>query len=87
MPTPRYGFGIGYVNGLLYIAGGNNAGVVFNVVEVYNPATNKWAPAPHMPTARSDMDGAVFGGRFFVIGGTTINTSANWIGTNEILNP
>jgi N-acetylneuraminic acid mutarotase len=87
MPTPRYGFGIGYVNGLLYVAGGNNAGVVFNVVEAYNPVTNKWGSAPHMPTARSDMDGAVFSGRFFVIGGTTINTSANWIGTNEILNP
>jgi N-acetylneuraminic acid mutarotase len=36
---------------------------------VYDPATNSWAQAPPLPTARSGIATAVLGTRLFVFGG------------------
>ena len=40
-----------------------------NVVEVYDPQTDKWETLPHMPTGRSTLAAAVLDGKIYAIGG------------------
>ena len=71
MPTPRLGFGVGVVNGILYTVGGDAAGTV----EAYDPATNAWTTKQPMLTARSGLDVGVVNGMLYAVGGATGNNS------------
>lgn len=76
MPTPRNHAAAGVVGGKIYVIGGR-AGSVFvgssdnlDLVEVYDPATDKWgASLARMPDARSGAGWGVYGGKIYVVGG------------------
>lgn len=59
------------MSGLLYVIGGyeGSSQTPTNLVQIYNPATNKWTTGKAMPTARGSIAAAVDGNAIFVIGG------------------
>jgi hypothetical protein len=73
------------VNGILYVAGGQNLSAFLATVEAYHPATNSWMTKASMPAARYNTAGAVVNGVFYVVGG--INTSATLLSTLEAYQP
>ena len=79
MPTPRLGFAVGVVNGILYAVGGDAAGTV----EAYDPATKTWTTRQPMLTARSDLDVGVVNGILYAVGGSP---SDNADGIPKIVN-
>lgn len=76
MPTPRNHAAIGIVNGKIYVIGGR-VGAAFivaatdvSVVEEYDPVADTWSgPRARMPTERSALAWATYGGRIYVAGG------------------
>jgi N-acetylneuraminic acid mutarotase len=76
MSTPRNHVAGGVVNGKIYVIGGR-VGSVFvgssdnlDLVEVYDPATDKWgASLNRMPDARSGTGWGVYNGKIYVVGG------------------
>ena len=73
------------VGGKIYALGGTDGGNPLNIVEMYNPATNRWTTQTPMPTARSGFAIAVYDNKIFVIGGTV--GSGGYIGNNEVYDP
>jgi N-acetylneuraminic acid mutarotase len=71
MPTPRLGFGVGVVNGILYTVGGDAAGTT----EAYDPLTDTWATRQPMLTPRLELDVGVVNGILYAAGGTTGNNA------------
>lgn len=74
--TPRAGVTSLDANGCLFLIGGegNEADPmgVFDLNEVYNPATNSWQSLPPLPTAMHGITGAAFlDGLIYVPGGAT----------------
>jgi hypothetical protein len=85
MPTPRYGFAVGVVNGILYAVGGHNGTNHLNRVEAYDPGTNTWSVKTSMPTARSSLAVGVVNGILYAVGGT--NSSGARLATVEAYDP
>ena len=58
------------LGGLFYVVGGYPpTGQAFNVVQVYNPAHNSWAPATPLPSPLGSAGAAAHGDRLYVAGG------------------
>lgn len=74
MPTPRGFFGTAVVDGKIYCIGGspnmhyNDPAI--SVVEVYDPATDRWARVADMPTPRADLTASAVNGKIYAIGGS-----------------
>ena len=74
MPISRFYFGLGVVDGKVYLIGGT-AGLGegqeqrMDRVDIYDPATDTWAKGPKMPTRRNPGGVAVVSSRIYVIGG------------------
>lgn len=70
MPTPRGSPNANFVNGTLYVIGGDLDGNVISVVEKYDVASEQWITslAP-MPTPRHHAASAVVDGNIYVMGG------------------
>lgn len=95
MPTPRNHFALAAVNGKIYAMGGRLGsafgpfGTVTDVVEEYDPATDRWgSERAKMSTPRDSMSWGVYSGKIFVIGGamSDARVSANFR-TTEIYDP
>jgi N-acetylneuraminic acid mutarotase len=77
MPTPRNHEAIGAVAGKIYVIGGRigNANVAnmlsspTDVVEEYDPSTDRWRAMTKMPTARSGHGWGTYQGMIYVLGG------------------
>jgi N-acetylneuraminic acid mutarotase len=70
MTVPRSDTGSAVVNNKVYVFGGNDAnGVPQPVLEVYDPAQDQWTRLTDMPSARSMLAGAAFGGKIYAFGG------------------
>jgi N-acetylneuraminic acid mutarotase len=71
MPTPRWGFATGTVEGKIYAIGGAEGypGSPLTTVEEYNPATDTWTTKSPMPTARWGLSASVVNGKIYAIGG------------------
>ena len=76
MPTPRNHASAGTVNGKIYVIGGRlghafiSVATNTNIVEEYDPATDKWgATKAPMPTPRSGGGWGVYKGKIYVGGG------------------
>jgi N-acetylneuraminic acid mutarotase len=75
MPTLRRNFGTAVVDGKIYIIGGSvhdkklGKQVSTDLVEVYDPLTNRWKNRADMPTKRGRINVAVVDGKIYVIGG------------------
>ncbi len=79
LPTPRSGFAVATLNGLIYVIGGeltsaNTPGPATNIMEVFDPIAGTWSTGKPMLTARIGATAAVLGGKIYVIGGD------NWDG-------
>jgi N-acetylneuraminic acid mutarotase len=81
MPTPRSHMTVSAVGGRIYAIGGGiprlGADVYLPLMEVYDTATNRWAPAVDMPTPRSVLSSSVIDGRIYVMGGAIGPRSAS----------
>lgn len=72
MPTARKQFGIGAVDGKIYVIGGANFledPWRFNLVESYNFQTDTWMKRAKMPTIRDGVGTGVVNGNIYVFGG------------------
>jgi N-acetylneuraminic acid mutarotase len=76
MPTPRNHAAIGAVKGKIYVIGGRLAAAFItafpgnvDLVQEYDPATDRWTPKTPMPTARSAGASAVLNDKIYVAGG------------------
>lgn len=69
MPTARYGFAAVVHENKIYALGGETGDGVSNLVEVYEPETNRWITFPNKPVAVSDVHAAVIDGKIYVPGG------------------
>lgn len=70
MPTPRGSPNSNFVNGTLYVIGGDLLDHAITNVEKYDPVSNKWSIGLEpMPTARHHAASAVVDNNIYVIGG------------------
>lgn len=70
LPTPRQEMPSALLGGRIYTPGGIDADRSAEVrMDVYDPATDRWTPAPPLPEARHHFGIAVAGGKLYVIGG------------------
>jgi kelch-like protein 1/4/5 len=53
MSIARGGLGVAVLDGRLYAVGGYDGSSCLSTVEVFDPSTNSWQPAPKMSTARN----------------------------------
>ena len=87
MPTARSNLVGGVVGGRLYAVGGESgtrsAPERLDTVEVYDPATDTWAAAAPMSTARSELAAEVVDGKLYALGGFNDKGAA----TVEAYNP
>lgn len=57
------------LHGKLYAIGGNNDGVVLDVVQEYTPSSNSWTTKAPIPAAAYRSGAAVLNGLIYVVGG------------------
>lgn len=69
MPTARGSPNANFVNGTLYVIGGDLHDHSLVVVEAYHPLTEQWTSLSSMPTARHHAASAVVDGNIYVMGG------------------
>ena len=76
MPTPRSYLSSSSINNKIYVIGGttndqvNEIGDnVTNVVEMYDPETDKWIAKASMPNKRTSFSSAILNGRIYCVGG------------------
>jgi N-acetylneuraminic acid mutarotase len=88
MPTPRAGFyGVGMVNGMIYVMGGENAaGNPSPANEVYNANTNTWSSSTPMPHPRGEMGVASVSGSIYTVGGALPAFGLS-VDTNDVFRP
>ena len=80
LPVPLGQATIGSWNGKIYVAGGFIGGSsVTNALRIYDIATNTWTSGANMPISPGveAAAGAVFNGKFYVMGGDDFNNSLN----------
>lgn len=70
MPTARQEVAVAALGGRVYVIGGFGPGAEpSDLVEMYDPATNRWAARAKFPVALHHAAAAVVGDRLFVVGG------------------
>lgn len=70
MPTPRHNFAVVECEGLIYCIGGyvveGSRWILYDTVEVYDPATNRWSAKASLPVTASDLVACVVKDNIFV---------------------
>jgi N-acetylneuraminic acid mutarotase len=73
MPTSRFWFSTGVVDGIIYVIGGKpgygDSSPHLTTVEAYDSTTDTWTTKTDMPTRRSLSSTCVVDGKIYVIGG------------------
>jgi N-acetylneuraminic acid mutarotase len=72
MPTPRGYPTANFINGSMYVIGGDGGADkerAVNATESYSPLTNQWTIQTSMPTARHHAASAVVDDKLYVVGG------------------
>jgi hypothetical protein len=85
MLTPRYGLGVGVVNGQIYAVGGFIAPDQSSPVEAYDPVANGWVPKASMPVGRILLGVDVVNNILYAVGGST--DGSNNLSTVETYDP
>jgi len=74
MPSPRQDVGAAVVDGIIYALGGGNPALSFegelDIVEAYDPKTDRWVSKPPMTTPRVGFAVAELNGMIVVLGGS-----------------
>lgn len=86
MPTQRGSPNANFVNGILYVIGGDSYEHSHVVVEGYDPITNEWMTLSSMSTARHHAASAVVDGNIYVVGGRLTGSLIN-VDVNEKYDP
>jgi non-specific serine/threonine protein kinase len=68
-PTARQEVASAVVDGRIWVVGGLTAAGASSVVEVYDPATDRWASGPDLPVALHHPAAAAYRGEVVVLGG------------------
>ena len=83
LPTERNHLAAAAIDGRLYVVGGRfGAGfrsAMTNALEVYDPATDRWATRAPMPTTRGGINGIAANGCLHVFGGEGPAAGANGV--------
>ena len=79
MPTARFAASSVVYNNMIYVIGGKTSNGVTNVVEVYNPSSNKWTTKSPMPDKRVSAFAELINNKIYVIGGFTGSKYTNTI--------
>jgi N-acetylneuraminic acid mutarotase len=59
------------INGVLYVAGGNNGGTALDALQAYNITTATWSSLANMPQPVTLAAGGAVGGKLYCIGGAS----------------
>jgi N-acetylneuraminic acid mutarotase len=73
------------VNGKIYLIGGAGKDNKPAGVQVYDPATGKWAARANMPTARGLFGTSAVGGTIYVVGGLSLAPDGEALGAKTTL--
>ena len=93
MSTRRDNSGSAVLGGKLYVFGGGTrnpggyANHTLSSVEIYDPATDTWAPGAPMPTGRRTMAVGTLNGRAQLIGGELSTSASGTFFANEEYDP
>ncbi|XP_026571516.1 kelch-like protein 17 [Pseudonaja textilis] len=79
MLSRRSSAGVAVLEGMLYVAGGNDGTSCLNSVERYNPKTNTWESVAPMNIRRSTHDLVAMEGWLYAVGGNDGSSSLNSI--------
>ncbi len=86
--------GVATVNGKIYVFGGltgteTENSLTLNTTQIYDPTSDTWTAGAAMPTARYLCTAAVVGGKIYVMGGRTIDSSGAGgpVDVNEVYDP
>jgi N-acetylneuraminic acid mutarotase len=66
----------GVIDGKIYLAGGFRAASASDLVDVYDPGQNMWAPLASLPATRDHACGGVLGSELVFVGGRTVQTNS-----------
>jgi hypothetical protein len=77
MPTAAGSIGAAVVSDRLVVVSGEAAAEVLSVVEMYDFASDSWAPAPDLPTLRHGTGVASLGPVLYVINGAESTSHTN----------
>jgi N-acetylneuraminic acid mutarotase len=69
LPTARSGITSQYVNGKIFVFGGESGEGTFNENEAYDPKTNQWTTMPPMPKSCHGLGSAVVNGSIHLLNG------------------
>jgi DNA-binding CsgD family transcriptional regulator len=73
MPTERSGLGLALRGNLIYAIAGEGDRGVLGSVELYDAASNQWSILAPKPTAVTDVEAGMIGGKIYVPGGRLQN--------------
>ncbi|HFB52728.1 MAG TPA: helix-turn-helix domain-containing protein, partial [Anaerolineae bacterium] len=85
IPTARSRMGVTAFDGKLYLIGGERTSGTTGLVEIFDPAAQKWLEGAAKPTAVANVQALALGDEIFVPGGCTGETEA--VSTVEVFNP
>lgn len=86
MTSARRNMGVGVLDGLIYVAGGQDGNLdSVSIMIVFDPSSNTWGTGASMNTARESFAFGVLGGKLYAIGG--LSTSGDFLSSMESYDP
>ncbi len=76
LPSARFGQAVVVFENQILMVGGETLEGISSLVESYNPESNLWTALSSKPTAVTDIQAAILGGKIYVPGGRTTSDEA-----------
>lgn len=86
LPVPRTEVAAAVLDGRIVVAGGLTPdGAASDRVDFYDPAANRWEPAPALPLGLHHSGMAAVGDRVYVAGGYTNRAGTEWVSQSRVV--
>ena len=86
LPVPRTEVASAVLGGRIVVAGGLTIdGAASDRVDIYDPATNRWEPAPALPLGLHHSGMAALGDRVYLAGGYTNRAGQDWVAQSRVV--
>ena len=86
LPVPRTEVAAATLDGRIVVAGGLTLdGAASDRADIYDPAANRWEPAPALPLGLHHSGMATVGDRVYVAGGYTNRAGQDWVAQSRVL--
>jgi hypothetical protein len=86
LPVPRTEVAAAVLEGRIVVAGGLTLdGAASDRADIYDPAANRWEPAPALPLGLHHSGMAALGDRVYVAGGYTNRAGQDWVAQSRVL--